>query len=112
VDLAVPGAEDHVPEEGHLLLELAGGVDHAVYPLLDVRLNIAVMVVRWLVAQHEVFVEGRLRVRVEQFLHHRVVALRGFGFNVGAPAPKPGAAPEVPHNANLFWARHPSLLTR
>jgi hypothetical protein len=58
-------AEDHVPEKGHLLLELAGVVDHAEQPLLDVGLNGGRMVIGWVAAIHEIFFKGRLRFRIE-----------------------------------------------
>ena len=106
VDLTVAGAEDHVPEEAHLLLELAGVVDHPVDPLLDVRLDIGRMVIDRIVAQHKVVLENRLRLRIEQLFYHGVVALSRFGFNLRPARPKTSAAQEMPHQSNVFLVSH------
>ena len=112
VDLTVPGAEDHVPEEAHLLLELAGVVDHPVDPLLDIRLDIGRMVIDRIVTQHEVVLEGRLRCGIKQFLYHSVIALSRFGFNLSPARPKTSTAQEMPHQSNVFLVSHTYLLTR
>ena len=62
VDLAIPGAEDHVPEEGHFFLKLAGTVNHSMDPLM--RGEGGALVPEGMQPEHQVFLYFRLTPRV------------------------------------------------
>jgi hypothetical protein len=69
------------------------------------------MVIDRIVAQYNVFLEGRLRFGIEQLLDHSVVTLSRFRFNLRPARAKSSAAQEVPSQGNIFLVSHRRLLT-
>ena len=100
VDLTVAGAEDHVPEESNLLLQLAGAVDHPVYPQLGVDLDGGSLVIGRVVPHQQVFVDAAAGVK--QFFDHRVVAPSRRSFDVIPACPKAGAPQQVSYQCNIL----------
>ena len=109
VNLAVAGAEDHVPEQGHLFLELAGAVDHAVHPHLGVNFDGSRMIVGGMVTKHKIFVDGRLTRGIEQLGHCSLITLSRFSFNLGTTSTKTGPPQQVSHQGDILF-RHVGLL--
>ena len=100
VYLAVAGAENHVPEQGHLFLELVGVVDHLVHPELGVDFDGARFVIGRVVAHQDVILDAALGV--QQFLDHVVVALRCLGLDLIPARPESGAAHQVSYQCNVL----------
>ena len=100
VNLAVAGAENHVPEESDLFLELAGAVNHPVHPDLGVDLNGAGLVVGRVVPHQQVVLDAA--DGVEQFLHYVVIALRCLGFDLVPARTEPGSAHQVSYQCNVL----------
>ena len=110
VDFGVAGAEDHMPEEGHLFPQLVLGVDHAVHPVLDVDFDGAGVVVGGVVAQHQVVLDAGGGSGVEQLVHHGVVAPDGGGFQLVPAGAEAGAAHQVRHQCDVVASCHWCLL--
>ena len=83
--LGVADAKDAVPEEGHLLLQRALSVDHAVGEISLVDFQGVHLFPVDEIALQDVHLQVRLLHRAEQFVHHGLVALGGvlFQFFVG-----------------------------
>ena len=92
VNLGMAGAEDHVPEQRHLLFQLVFGVYHAIHPVLDVDLDGPSVIVGRVVAQHQVVFDPGIGLRAEHLLNHRVITFRSIGFNLVAAGVEAGSA--------------------
>ena len=102
VDLAVPGTEYHVPEQGHLLLKLARSVDHGVEPRLHVVLDSRGLPVRRVVPVDQVLFDNRLTLRVQEVVQGLLVALGGFSLDFVAARSESGSTQQVSHQCNVL----------
>ena len=102
VDLAVTGAEDHVPEKCHLFLKLAGVVDHVIDPLLDVCLNGSGLIISGLIPHQQVFFNARMGLRVQQFLNGCLISASHTSFYFFAASTETSATPQVRHQGNVL----------
>ena len=110
VDFAVAGAENHVPEQGHFLLELAGVVDHAIDPGLDVGLDGRRLVVGGLVAHEQIFLDAGAGLGGEQFGDDGVVPPGGLGFDLVAAGAEAGPPQQVSHQCDILVSHKILLL--
>ena len=86
-----------------------GVIGHTIQPLLHVRLNGGRMIIGWVVTHHDIFIDGRLRFGIEQFLHRGIVALSRFCFDLLPARPKTGSAQKMSHQCNILVSHRPSL---
>ena len=110
VDLVVAGAEDGVPEQGHLFLELVLVVDHAVNDFGLAGFDGGLVEVRGVGAVEQVFFDAGVGAGVEQFFDDAVVALAGFGFHLVAAGAEAGAAQQMGHQCDIMLVCHIVLL--
>ena len=99
-----------MPEKGYFLLELARAVDHAPDPLLHVILNGGSFIIRRVVADEQVFLDGLLALGVEQLLDYTVITLGCLSFDLITARSETGAAQEVGHQGDILFS-HVLLLT-
>ena len=110
--LGVADAENAVPEQADFLLQLAGGVDHAVGPVALVRHQALEVAPTVHIAVHHVHLQVRLGLRVEQLLHGGFVADGGAAFRFLVGSAEAGPAHQVRHQHNVLVVCHtlsPSL---
>ena len=110
VNLAMACTEDHVPEKGYFLLELPRAVDHAPDPLLHIVLDSGSFVIRRVVADEQIFLDGLLALGVEQLFYHIVITLGCLSLDLIAARTETGATQEVGHQGNILFS-HVFLLT-
>ena len=104
--LGVAGAEDAMPEQGHLLLQRALGVDH---PVGEIRL-VNFQGVHFLpvdeVPLQDVHFQVRLGNRVEQFFDGGFIACGGALFQLGVRGAETGPTHQVRHLGNFLVGGH------
>ena len=110
VNLAVAGAENHVPEQGHLLLQLPWIVNHVVNPLLHVGLNGRGFVVGRLIAHQQVFLDAWAGLRVQQLCNGSLVPAGGSGLDFLSASSEARATQQVRHQGNVLFS-HGLLLS-
>ena len=102
VYLVVSGAEDGVPEEGHLLLELVLVVDHAVDDFGLARLDSGLVEVGRVGAIHQVFFDAGIVGGVQQLVNDAVVALVRTGFDLVPAGAETGPPQQVGHQGDFL----------
>ena len=101
LDLRDGGGEYVMPEQRHLLLQRPRGVEHPVHPVgLDVQADERALRLRE-VAVQLVHVEFGLRLRVQELLDGRVVALFDESFELVASCAEAGATHQVGHQSEV-----------
>src|SRR5262245_28314654 len=91
-----------MPEECDLLFQRALGRDHAIHPGGSSGIKLAELRLVYVVATDEVLGHGLWIAWVEQFLHHRLIALGRRGLEFIPRRPKPGAAQQMRHERHIL----------